>query len=1083
MNRSRQFTQPFTVNISEVDEVTITSTKNKQITWSGDYSAELIGALGSKNTLDSLDQVWGNSNYRTSYTDYKDIAADGWQEVLSFNGFANEKTISTNGRYENGVPGDGAFTFIRDLYLLMRYPVQAIQDAKDAGVDMVVDGITVPNTVTYTLNGADGGTITGNASLNRSIKLTPYGGDSLFNKSLPSGVAMSQNSNRFAGNRLVIGKDAPLTLITNSDSFQLTADVKSPVAPTQSNGQADVPYTYTMEDGMECYISTYPGQWSTAKTLGNLVDPVRLADGDYSFNYVRLSFQDYNAQSLSGSWTADTEAVSDYTGRTGDNVVVYVRSAGGSFYPYAKIVKAAGVYTAYDYATGASLGDVTSANLALPAGTAGIKLEHTTDFFESKLTARVQMTLHPTETVRGYMEKLYDAHKNGYFTNLATMTLDQGGNSRTYTLYDTYQYTRSIHLNFVWPTSDVQKSSNDVTKVVNDKENSKEKQHVVIRTGNIPYNSGQKAEDVPMLQDAGLLIDTGTFYDLLPQGTTVDVSSVKVYARELAAGGNSLPITVTVDNNWQGTGRTMLIVSFDTPNRDLHVRDRALEYDLVNTYLNIDALGTDVLNTVAFVNTTIGGKADFSGVSNQLDAIQEKAFYTELYESNKGMIGFSECIVPYKQPDLYQDGLSKQVRSISYNTPSTNGVTTLGENYYYDLLYRAPFDHTVQDIILVDVLDRNQGTQWQGTFKSIDLSVIASRVSEVREDGTTNLCAPVAYYSSVIPTKAQMKNLSDPIWSTTVPATVAAVAIDCRTGNDGQPFVLPAQGNIYATVGMTAPEDETLLNKKALNILYAYSSVSPSEPLTAETEIILKPITIELHKHATYNKVQNDGEKDNPVIVTNLDNQTITYTLTVTNDSEKQTYYSTIVEDPIPEGLSVDTSKITVAVKNKAGTTILKNTAIESASGYSVEQSTEGKLDFTITQFAPGTVITFSIPAVQQKHVEEPKDYINTARITSINNHERIIEAETTYHHVDPATLIVTKTVAGNDGDTDKEFNFTVTLSKPYNTLTDIYGEMEFENGKATFTLKDGESRTAKGLPMDVKYTVASRNHLYRCRG
>ena len=66
--------------------------------------------------------------------------------------------------------------------------------------------------------------------------------------------------------------------------------------------------------------------------------------------------------------------------------------------------------------------------------------------------------------------------------------------------------------------------------------------------------------------------------------------------------------------------------------------------------------------------------------------------------------------------------------------------------------------------------------------------------------------------------------------------------------------------------------------------------------------------------------------------------------------------------------------------------------------------------------------------------------------------------------------LSVTKTVAGNNGDTSKAFNFTVTLGDT--GINGTFGEMTFADGVATFVLKHGESKTAVGLPAGITYTV-----------
>lgn len=73
----------------------------------------------------------------------------------------------------------------------------------------------------------------------------------------------------------------------------------------------------------------------------------------------------------------------------------------------------------------------------------------------------------------------------------------------------------------------------------------------------------------------------------------------------------------------------------------------------------------------------------------------------------------------------------------------------------------------------------------------------------------------------------------------------------------------------------------------------------------------------------------------------------------------------------------------------------------------------------------------------------------------------------------DLGNLTVSKTVSGNSADTQRAFSFTVRLSD--NTLTGAFGEMNFTNGEATFTLKHGESITATGLPAGIQY-VATEN-------
>ena len=72
--------------------------------------------------------------------------------------------------------------------------------------------------------------------------------------------------------------------------------------------------------------------------------------------------------------------------------------------------------------------------------------------------------------------------------------------------------------------------------------------------------------------------------------------------------------------------------------------------------------------------------------------------------------------------------------------------------------------------------------------------------------------------------------------------------------------------------------------------------------------------------------------------------------------------------------------------------------------------------------------------------------------------------------HDDLGNLIVSKVVAGNAGDTNKAFSFTVKLGN--SDISGSYGEMTFANGEATFTLKHNEKKTATGLPAGISYEV-----------
>ena len=71
--------------------------------------------------------------------------------------------------------------------------------------------------------------------------------------------------------------------------------------------------------------------------------------------------------------------------------------------------------------------------------------------------------------------------------------------------------------------------------------------------------------------------------------------------------------------------------------------------------------------------------------------------------------------------------------------------------------------------------------------------------------------------------------------------------------------------------------------------------------------------------------------------------------------------------------------------------------------------------------------------------------------------------------------LSVKKVLSGNAAESGREFDFTVTLGDA--SVSGVYGDMSFAGGKAVFSLKGGESRTAAGLPAGISYTVTEADY------
>lgn len=91
---------------------------------------------------------------------------------------------------------------------------------------------------------------------------------------------------------------------------------------------------------------------------------------------------------------------------------------------------------------------------------------------------------------------------------------------------------------------------------------------------------------------------------------------------------------------------------------------------------------------------------------------------------------------------------------------------------------------------------------------------------------------------------------------------------------------------------------------------------------------------------------------------------------------------------------------------------------------------------------------------------------------TIVKNESQVAEFTNTRNTGD---LTVSKEVISDAAaDKDQAFAFTVELSDK--TISGTFNQMTFSEGKATFTLKDNESKTATGLPVGITYTVKEAN-------
>lgn len=143
-----------------------------------------------------------------------------------------------------------------------------------------------------------------------------------------------------------------------------------------------------------------------------------------------------------------------------------------------------------------------------------------------------------------------------------------------------------------------------------------------------------------------------------------------------------------------------------------------------------------------------------------------------------------------------------------------------------------------------------------------------------------------------------------------------------------------------------------------------------------------------------------------------------------------------------------------------------------SADGAAYDAATR-TLTWSLGEQTAGAAGTLSFDVKVSAEAAVVDDIANTATVEVGENES---QTNTTHNSVPrEGSLTVKKTVVG--GDSQREFGFAVTLTDgDGEPVSGTFGKGEnavtFADGKATFTLKDGEKKTVAGLPVGVRYTV-----------
>lgn len=341
--------------------------------------------------------------------------------------------------------------------------------------------------------------------------------------------------------------------------------------------------------------------------------------------------------------------------------------------------------------------------------------------------------------------------------------------------------------------------------------------------------------------------DSGVFYDLLPEGCEVDLSSVIV---ETDAGFlDSSAYEAEVFQNYRNSGRTLLAVRIKESGGYYN-----LMFDTVHTWESIMDYGNNILNPVAYEtgNDNIKNGYPDNGGSGELKyrypdgtVVDNTSLFADLDSStDETRFIYSQTPFEIKAITAAASGLDKKVISTGDTVYSYDTVVGPNEQYTYRLRYANNYNSKSKNSILYDCMEAfttaaGEPSAWRGRVLSID-------VSQLIKMGI----APTVYYSTTVTDLSGVKYVTGENGSVLADAGkaditdtanwtkaaaeadnpnlvdlsgiegITAIAIDFRKASDGSDFVLAEGQSVFLSVNMQAPDEVPVVGEITEDVKY-----------------------------------------------------------------------------------------------------------------------------------------------------------------------------------------------------------------------------------------------------------------------
>ena len=313
--------------------------------------------------------------------------------------------------------------------------------------------------------------------------------------------------------------------------------------------------------------------------------------------------------------------------------------------------------------------------------------------------------------------------------------------------------------------------------------------------------------------------ESGVFYDLLPEGCTLDLDSISVQGVNGFLSENSY--TVRQIPNYKNSGRTLAIFTMKVPD-DFYY----LYFDTIHPWDSIKDYGSGIYNPVAYEtgnNTIAQGYPDNGGIANtednydwnDEDVYVEHPEFTELFTDLDTTTDDEKFIYADEYFDINAitaaaAGLTKKVKSEADLDYSYSTWTTVNGDYQYRLRFMNTHLAQVSGITFFDSLENfsidDMSSDWHGTLQSIDLSqltekgiapkVYISEIENLNLEGETNF-------------KDNNDVTNEDVWylvdENTDLSKAKAIAIDVSKKSDDSDYYLDSGESVVAVLHFKAP--------------------------------------------------------------------------------------------------------------------------------------------------------------------------------------------------------------------------------------------------------------------------------------